>query len=113
MAASLLASEVFDHFVCGILAHPSINLEERMYGGSLVELFSHVQRPLLILPARGDPHEYDSFVQLLKYRCPSSDLIDYRGFEHNFLLRGTVYNIYVLFCLNLFPYNINVINRPY
>jgi len=90
VAANILASDVADHFVCGILAHPSINLEERMYGGSLVELFAHINRPLLLMPARGDPHEYDSFVQLLKYRCPSSDVIDYRGFEHNFLLRGRV-----------------------
>jgi dienelactone hydrolase len=90
VAANILASDISDHFVCGILAHPSINLEERMYAGSLVELFSHINRPLLVLPARGDPHEYDSFVQMLKYRCPSSDVIDYRGYEHNFLLRGRI-----------------------
>jgi hypothetical protein len=90
VAANILASEVTDQFVCGILAHPSINLEERMYGGSLVELFSHINRPLLMLPAHGDPYEYDSFVQLLKNRCPSSDVIDCRGFEHNILLRGRI-----------------------
>jgi dienelactone hydrolase/ElaB/YqjD/DUF883 family membrane-anchored ribosome-binding protein len=91
VATNVLASnDLADQFTCGILAHPSINLEERMYGGSLAQLFSHVKRPVLVLPARGDPHEYDSFVQMLNYRCPSSDVIDYRDYEHNFLLRGRI-----------------------
>jgi len=88
VATNMLSSELGDCFVCGILAHPSVNLEERLYGGHLVDLFAKIQRPLLLLPARGDPLEYDRYVQLLKYKCPTSDVIDYRGFDHNFLMRG-------------------------
>lgn len=88
VVANLLASDISDCFVCGVLAHPSINLEERMYGGALVELFAKIQRPLLVLPARGDPHEYGHYVQLLKYKCVTSDVFDFRTYEHNFLLRG-------------------------
>lgn len=84
----MLADNLGDCFVCGVLAHPSINLEERLYSGTMVDLFAKIQRPLLLLPARGDPMEYDRYVQLLKYKFPTSDVIDYRGFDHNFLMRG-------------------------
>lgn len=52
MALNVLASDLAQNFVGGVLAHPSINLEERIYGGNLVDLFSRVERPVLMLPAR-------------------------------------------------------------
>ncbi len=53
MAVNVLADpELSSKFVCAALPHPSINLEERMFGGSLPNLFSRVQRPLLLLPAK-------------------------------------------------------------
>jgi hypothetical protein len=52
VATNILASDLSDNFVCGVLPHPSINLEERTYGGNLAELFSRIERPILVLPAR-------------------------------------------------------------
>ncbi len=52
VVTNILASNLSNAFVCGALPHPSINLEERVYGGSLLELMSRVNRPLLLMPAR-------------------------------------------------------------
>jgi len=90
VALNVLASDLSDHFSGGVLAHPSINLEERIYGGNLVDLFSRVERPVLLMPARGDPDEYLSLVRLHRYKCPTSDFIDFHGLEHGFLLRGSM-----------------------
>lgn len=48
----LASPDLAHYFVCGAFPHPSINLEERLYGGSLPELFSRVERPLFLLPAK-------------------------------------------------------------
>lgn len=58
MALNVLASDLAHNFVGGVLAHPSINLEERMYGGNLVDLFSRVERPVLMLPAKVNRTSY-------------------------------------------------------
>lgn len=89
VAVNILASDLSDAFVCGALPHPSINLEERLYGGSLPELMSRINRPILLMPARGDPEEYKSYLKLLKYKLPTSDIIDYHNIDHGFLLRGS------------------------
>lgn len=52
VAANILASDLAEHFVCAALPTPSLNLEERMYGGSMIELFTRIQRPLLLFPGR-------------------------------------------------------------
>ena len=52
VVTNILASDLAENFVCGALPHPSIDLEERIYGGSLIELMSRVNRPLLLLPAK-------------------------------------------------------------
>lgn len=52
VAVNVLSSDIAENFVCGVLPHPSLNLEERMYGGNLADLFSHIERPILLLPAR-------------------------------------------------------------
>lgn len=52
VVVNLLASDIADEFYCGALSSPSIDLEEKMYGGSLPELMSRVNRPLLLMPTR-------------------------------------------------------------
>lgn len=52
MVANLLASSLSNEFVCGVLPHPSLNLEERVYGGSLLDLMSRINRPVLLLPSK-------------------------------------------------------------
>jgi hypothetical protein len=52
VVTNILASELSNQFVCGVLPHPSINLEERVYGGNLLELMSRVNRPILLMPAK-------------------------------------------------------------
>lgn len=52
VVTNILASDLSNAFVCAALPHPSINLEERVYGGSLLELMSRVNRPVLLMPAK-------------------------------------------------------------
>ena len=45
----LLASEYAECFQCGVLTNPMIDLEEKVYGGSVPALFCRVHRPLMVL----------------------------------------------------------------
>jgi hypothetical protein len=41
--------------VAGVIAHPSITLEENIFNGNAVDLVARSQRPILLLPAGNDP----------------------------------------------------------
>ena len=41
-----------DEFQSGVVVSPAIDLEEKIYGGSVPELLSRVQRPLLLIPTK-------------------------------------------------------------
>jgi hypothetical protein len=51
VAANVLASDLSKDFVCAALASPNLMLEEKMYGGSLPELMSKINSPLLMMPS--------------------------------------------------------------
>jgi len=60
-----------------------------MYGGSMVELFARIQRPLLLFPVKDDPVKiYESYVHLLSYRFPTSQCISslFPSLDHNAFL---------------------------
>eukprot|EP01039_Chlorochromonas_danica_P005195 gene5197-5720_t len=86
----LLASDIAENFVCGALPHPSINLEERVFGGSLINLMSRIERPILLMPTKGDPEDYQHYLKMLKHKLPTSADVDYYNMEHGFLLRGNL-----------------------
>jgi hypothetical protein len=50
VAANVLASDLAEEFTCAALPHPSLTLEEKMYGGSLPDLMSRINRPILLMP---------------------------------------------------------------
>jgi len=88
VAVNLLASDIAEDFICAALPHPSLDVEEKYYGGSLPELMSYVKRPILLMPTKGDREDYKSFVKLLKYKVPTSSVIDYSDQNQGFLLSG-------------------------
>ena len=49
---NILSSELADDFVCAAIPHPSLDLEEKMYGGSLPDLMSRINRPVLLMPTK-------------------------------------------------------------
>lgn len=52
VVTNLLATDIANDFVCAALPHPSINLEEKVFGGSLADLMSRVDRPILLMPGK-------------------------------------------------------------
>jgi hypothetical protein len=39
---------------------------------------------------KGDPDEYLAFIKLLKYKLPTSEVVDYRTLDHGFFIRGRI-----------------------
>ena len=50
--------EMAPHFACAASPHPSITLEESVYGGSTLDLVQSIRCPTLLMPASGDPDDY-------------------------------------------------------
>jgi hypothetical protein len=59
--------EMAPHFSCAASPHPSITLEDSVYGGNTLDLMKSIKCPTLLMPAIGDPDEY---------RAGSSDYSD-------------------------------------
>jgi dienelactone hydrolase len=82
-------------YTCAAIAHPSITLEERIFGGNTAELMNKIQKPLLLIPCKGDPDEYragGALFEPLKHRLNTSEVLDLPDVEHGFLPRGKVTN---------------------
>jgi len=94
VTAHVLADpDLANKFCCAAIAHPSITLEDRVFGGSAAELMNAVQKPLLLIPCQNDPDEYrdgGSFFEPLKYRLNTSEVMDLPAIEHGFLPRGNI-----------------------
>jgi dienelactone hydrolase len=85
--------DLANYFTCAAIAHPNITLEERIFGGNTAELFTQIQRPLLLIPTRDDPDEYrvgGAFFEPLKHRLPNCEVLDMHEMEHGFLPRGNI-----------------------
>lgn len=39
---------------------------------------------------QGDPYDYKAFVDMIKYKLPTSEVVDFHNLEHNFLLVGSM-----------------------
>jgi hypothetical protein len=93
VGCQLLASSSADHFICLAIGHPSVHLEERAFQKSTQELIDRVQKPVLLLPSRGDPDEYREngfFYVSLKRRFPSSETYDFPNNDHGFIPRSDI-----------------------
>jgi hypothetical protein len=50
--------EMAIHFACAASPHPSVTLEETVYGGITSDLMKSIKCPTLLMPASGDPDDY-------------------------------------------------------
>ena len=74
------------------IPHPSITLEDRVYGGSSLELCSKVKCPVLLLPAGNDPDVYrpqGELYEVLKSNNSASEVsLDFTLMTHGWVPRG-------------------------
>ena len=53
LTAHLLSDrDLFDAFTCAAVAHPSIHLEDRVFGSNTSDLVSRIQKPMLFITTR-------------------------------------------------------------
>jgi hypothetical protein len=89
----MLSSPGYENYVCQAIGHPSIHLEERVFQRSIQALFDKIQKPLLLLPTKGDPdgyREHGEYYTSLKARLPDSDCYDFPEEEHGFIPRADI-----------------------
>jgi hypothetical protein len=75
------------------IGHPSVHLEHFAWQKDIQALFDRVQKPLLMLPAKGDPDGYreeGSYYLSVKSRFPTSRTVDFPEDEHGFITRGDI-----------------------
>jgi len=88
-----VAADFPEKINAGVIAHPSITLEENIYGGSPVSLVSRVFCPVFLMPAGGDPDTYrpgGEILETLKRNNPASDILDFPDMAHGFVPRGDI-----------------------
>jgi dienelactone hydrolase len=82
--------DLAEHFMCGVIAHPSIQVEDKM-GGNAVELCEKVNRPILLMPTKSDPESYleggEMFMAIQKNN-PESQTVFFGDVKHGFVPRG-------------------------
>jgi len=75
------------------IAHPSVSLEQMIFGRPVADLVDKVTKPVLFMPAKGDPDEYrenGAWFRTLKAKFPTSRTIDFSEMNHGFVPRGDV-----------------------
>jgi len=75
------------------IPHPSVSLEQMLFNRPVADLVNRVNRPVLFMPAKGDPDEYreaGAWYQTLKAKFPTSQTIDFVEQNHGFTTRGDV-----------------------
>jgi dipeptidyl aminopeptidase/acylaminoacyl peptidase len=87
-------SDLAEHFVCGVICHPSIHLEDYL-GRSAVALCEKAKRPILLMPAGNDPESYlegGAMFTALKANNPESDTVLFKDCVHGWVPRGDFAN---------------------
>mmetsp|Transcript_20785 Transcript_20785/g.37861 ORF Transcript_20785/g.37861 Transcript_20785/m.37861 type:complete len:256 (+) Transcript_20785:63-830(+) len=89
------ASQENADVVCGVIFHPSIQLEQYAYGGDFMGLVKSVKAPFLICPAGNDVPMYaeeSDFAMNLKESAKGSECVItvYPDMTHGFTCRGDV-----------------------
>jgi len=93
VGAHLLSSAHGRHYSCMAIGHPSISLEEWAFGKNTQALIDSVTKPMLFMPAKGDPDQYrhdGSYFQSIHSRFHSSETIDFADQEHGFIPRADI-----------------------
>ena len=75
----------------GVSWHPSIQLEEAVFGGDTVALLGKVQRPIKFLPASNDPEDYKEggkFYNAIKSVQADTETFWFTDMSHGFTTRG-------------------------
>ena len=76
---------------CGAIAHPSLSLEQRVFGRDPAALLARVRAPLLLLPAKNDPAEYragGAWLEALQGAQPASRCVEFNEMTHGWVPRG-------------------------
>lgn len=77
---------------CGVVPHPSIGLENMIFGGDVAALVQKVKVPCLWLPAGNDGAEYDApdgaWFKVLHDNHPTSHSIRFPAMQHGWVPRG-------------------------
>lgn len=92
-ARALADPELGEKFTCAAVVHPDIGVEETVFGGNAAELMSHVMKPMLIMPTKDCANEYrmgGAYVEPLKHRLKTSEVMDFPELSHGFFPRGTL-----------------------
>jgi dipeptidyl aminopeptidase/acylaminoacyl peptidase len=86
--------DLAEHFVCGVIPHPSIHLEDYL-GRSAVSLCEKVKRPILLMPAGNDPQGYlvgGAMYTAMKKHNPETETILFKDVQHGWVPRGDLTN---------------------
>lgn len=86
------SSKVLGDIKAMVIGHPSNHLEN-YFGGSAQTMFDNISVPTLLLPANGDPAEYDeegAWYQSVKARYPTSKTRRFAHVEHGFIPRADI-----------------------
>jgi len=87
------SSENPELITCGVVFHPSMQLEEFAFGGSLVGLMKSIKCPFLFAPAKGDLPmfaEKGPFGDAVKSSAKGGECVwkEFRDMEHGWTCRG-------------------------
>ena len=75
----------------GVSWHPSVQLEEVVFGGDTIALLKKVQRPIKFLPASNDPEGYkdgNDFCEATKSVQPDTESLFFPDMSHGWTTRG-------------------------
>jgi carboxymethylenebutenolidase len=78
-----------DFFVGAAVPHPSVQLDERAFGGDTVTLVASVKQPVLLLPAGNDDAKYDLGGE---WCPPNGESVRFPDQTHGWVPRGDVTN---------------------
>eukprot|EP00047_Mylnosiga_fluctuans_P004838 m.236847 g.236847 ORF g.236847 m.236847 type:complete len:310 (+) comp13044_c0_seq1:69-998(+) len=83
-------------FAAGVIFHPSVHLEDFVYGGSSKALAERVHTPVLLMPVSADPDMYrpgGHVIEALKANNAASETTtDFAAQQHGFSIRGDISN---------------------
>ncbi|KAI9023465.1 Alpha/Beta hydrolase protein [Hyaloraphidium curvatum] len=84
------------HVNAAAIFHPSIHLEDFVFGGNAAELLGKSSAPMLFCPAENDPPVYledGPYYKALKAVQPATEVIAFKGVKHGFVNRADIGNM--------------------
>ncbi len=87
------AGEFQDTIKAGVIFHPSLSLEERIFGRNPAKVAEKIKCPILLMPAGNDPDIYRTggdVLEALKSNNSKSNFIDFPSMQHGWVPRGDI-----------------------